>query len=226
MEASVWAEVYTFLEQVEQQYEPALAMIRHHPFVQGVAQGTVSLDILRQFAHAEYWYMRGGVQHFALSIMAAPDLETQRFYHQCLSDELEYLDRFRPFLQALGLAEEVLDRSWPAPRTLSAVNFLFRLSVEGGPADKALAWFVVGRVFAETCRTMREGFAQHYQLPAAALHFFDIPYVHGAPFVDAIATIIARYAPPAQDRAHLQQVAEAIVAYEQEFYDALMAPTT
>jgi hypothetical protein len=109
---------------------------------------------------------------------------------------------------------------------LSAVNFLFRLSIEGGPADKALAWFVVGRVFAETCRAMREGFAQHYQLPAAALHFFDIPHVHSAPFVEAIATIIARYAPTAHDRAHLQQVAEAIVVYEQEFYDALMAPTT
>jgi thiaminase len=225
MEASVRAEAHAFLEQVEQQSAPALAGIRNHPFVQGVAQGTVSLDSLRQFAHAEYWYMRGGVKHFALSMMAAPDLETQRFYHQRLSGELEYLERFRPFLQALGLAEEVLDRSWPAPRTLSAVNFLFRLSVEGGPADKALAWFVVGRVFAETCRAMREGFARHYQLPAAALHFFDIPHVHSGPFVEAIATIIARYAPTAQDRAHLQQVAEAIVAYEQEFYDALTSPT-
>src|SRR6516165_5063743 len=96
MEASVRTEVHAFLEQVEQQYEPALTVIRNHPFVQGVAQGTVSLAILRQFAHAEYWYMRGGVKHFALSIMAAPDLETQRFYHQRLSGELEYLKRFRP----------------------------------------------------------------------------------------------------------------------------------
>ena len=220
MEASVWAEVHD-----EQQYEPALAVIRNHPFVQGVAEGTIPLAILRQFAHAEYWYMRGGVKHFALSIMTAPDLETQHFYHQRLSGELEYLERFRPFLQALGLAEEVLDRSWPLPRTLTAVNFLFRLSVEGGPADKAIAWFVVGRVFAETCHAMREGFAGHYKLPAAALNFFDIPHVHSAAFVDAIATIIARHAPAAQDRAHLQQVVETIVAYEQEFYDALMAAT-
>jgi hypothetical protein len=43
--------------------------------------------------------------------------------------------------------------------------------------------------------------------------------------VDAIATIIARHAPASQDRAHLQQVVETIVAYEQEFYDALMAAT-
>ena len=225
LETSVVAEVQAFLEQVEHQYGAALAAIRNHPFVQGVEQGTVPLAILRQFAHAEYWYMRGGVKHFALSIMAAPDPETQRFYHQRLSGELEYLERFRPFLRALGLAEEVIERSWPAPRTLSAVNFLFRLSIEGGPADKAMAWFVVGRVFAETCRAMREGFARHYQLAADALHFFDIPHVHSAPFVEAIAKIIARYAPTAQDRAHLQQVTEAIVAYEQDFYDALMAPT-
>jgi thiaminase len=225
VEASVRSEVHAFLEQVEQQYEPALAAIRNHRFVQGVAHGTLPLAILRQFAHAEYWYMRGGVKHFALSIMTAPELETQRFYHERLSGELDYLERFRPFLHALGLEVEVLDRSWPAPGTLSAVNFLFRLSVEGGPADKAIAWFVVGRVFAETCRAMREGFVRHYQFPAAALRFFDIPHVHSAAFVDAIATIIARYAPTAQDRAHLSQVVKAIMAYEQEFYDALMRPT-
>jgi hypothetical protein len=39
MQACVRAEVHAFLEQVEQQCEPALAVIRNHPFVQGVAQG-------------------------------------------------------------------------------------------------------------------------------------------------------------------------------------------
>src|SRR5262249_39546854 len=74
MDASVRAEAHAFLEQVERQYESALAAIRDHPFVRGVAQGTVPLDTLRRFAHAEYWYMRGGVKHFALSLTAAPDL--------------------------------------------------------------------------------------------------------------------------------------------------------
>jgi len=58
--------------------------------------------------------MRGGVEHFALSIMTAPDLEAQRFCHQ-------------------------------------------RLCVESGPADKAIAWYIVGRVFAEACRAMHPG---------------------------------------------------------------------
>ncbi len=215
------AEAQAFLQQVEREQAAALAAIRDHPFVQGIANGTANRESLRQFAHAEYWYMRGGVKHFALSIMTAPDLETQRFYHQRLSGELEYLERFRPVLQALGLDEQELDRSWPAPQTLSAVNFLFRLSVESGPADKAIAWYMVGRVFAETCRAMHQGLAAYYQMPAEALRFFDIPHVHSAPFVEAIATIIARYAPTADDRAHLRQVAEAIAVYEREFYDAL-----
>jgi hypothetical protein len=54
------------------------------------------------------------------------------------------------------------------------------------------------------------------------LRFFDIPHVHSTSFVEAIAAIIARYAPTAEDRAHLCQVAEAIVMYEREFYDALV----
>jgi thiaminase len=221
MDASARAEAHAFLQQVEREQAAALAAISDHPFVQGVANGTVRREALRRFAHAEYWYMRGGVKHFALSIMTAPDPETQRFYHQRLSGELEYLERFRPFLRALGLDEQELDRSWPAPQMLSAVNFLFRLSVERGPADKAIAWYVVGRVFAETCRTMQQGLTVHYQAPAEALRFFDIPHVHSAPFVEAIANIIACYAPTADDRARLRQVAAAIVVYEREFYDAL-----
>lgn len=98
MEASARAEAHAFLRQVEREQAAALAAIRAHAFVQGVSSGTVSREALRQFAHAEYWYMRGGVKHFALSIMTAPDLETQRFFHQRLSGELEYLERFRPFL--------------------------------------------------------------------------------------------------------------------------------
>jgi thiaminase len=222
MAASTLAAAHAFLQDVERAQEAGLAAIRAHPFVQGVANGSVSQDALRRFAQAEYWYMRGGVKHFALSIMTAPDLETQRFYHQRLSGELEYLERFHPLLQTLGLDAQELERSWPDPRMLSAVNFLFRISVEGGPADKAIAWYVVGRVFAETCRAMRAGLATHYQMPAEALRFFDIPHVHSAPFVEAIATIIARYAPSPDDRAHLRHVAAAIVAYEREFYDALL----
>src|SRR5919108_5200663 len=222
MEPSALAEAHALLQEVERTQAASLAAIREHSFVQGVADGTAQRESLRRFAHAEYWYMRGGVKHFALSILTAPDLDTQRFYHQRLSGELEYLERFRPFLQALGLDEQVLDRSWPAPRTLSAVNFLFRISVESGPADKAIAWYVVGRVFAETCRSLHHGLAAHYRMPAEALHFFDIPHVHSLPFVEAIAGIITRYAPTADDRAHLRQVAEAIVVYEREFYDALI----
>jgi thiaminase len=226
MDASTRAKAHAFLQEVEREHAAALTAIKDHPFVRGIANGTVSHESLRQFAHAEYWYMRGGVKHFALSIMTAPDLEMQRFYHQRLSGELEYLERFRPFLQALGLEEQVLDRSWPAPQTLSAVNFLFRLSVESGPADKAMAWYIVGRVFADTCRAMHQGLTEHYQMPPEALRFFDIPHVHSTPFVEAIATIIARYAPTAEDRAHLRQVAEAIVVYEREFYDALVGDGT
>jgi thiaminase len=222
MELSALAEAHAFLQHVEGTQAASLAALREHPFVQAVANGTLRHEPLRRFAHAEYWYMRGGVKHFALSILTAPDLDTQRFYHQRLSGELEYLGRFRPFLQALGLNEQALDRSWPPPRTLSAVNFLFRISAEGGPADKAIAWYVVGRVFAETCRAMHDGLSLFYNIPPEALRFFDIPHVHSASFVEAVAAIIARYAPSHADRAHLQQVAEAIVVYEREFYDALI----
>ncbi|MCI0866916.1 MAG: hypothetical protein J4N89_10245, partial [Chloroflexi bacterium] len=71
-----------FLEELERHHEPTLAAIRSHPFVTSVAEGNAPLKDLRSFAIAEYWYMRGGVKHFALSIANSPDLETQRFFHE------------------------------------------------------------------------------------------------------------------------------------------------
>ena len=58
-----------FLEELERHHEPTLAAIRDHPFVISVAEGLCTMDDLRRFAVAEYWYMRGGVKHFALSIL-------------------------------------------------------------------------------------------------------------------------------------------------------------
>lgn len=78
-----------------------------------------------------------------------------------ISGELGDLGRFRPFLQPLGRDEGDIDRLWPDLHTLSAVNFLFWLSVESGPADKAMAWYTAGRVCADSCRAMHEGLARH-----------------------------------------------------------------
>jgi len=78
-----------------------------------------------------------------------------------ISGELEYLERLCLFLQTLGPNESDLDRLWPDLHPLSAVNFLFWLSVESGPAAKAMVWYTAGRVFADSCRAMREGLARH-----------------------------------------------------------------
>jgi len=82
METSAPAQAQVFLREIEREQAAALAAIRDHPFVHGAASGAVIRESLRQFAHAEYWYMRGGMEYFALLIMTAPNLKAQRFYHR------------------------------------------------------------------------------------------------------------------------------------------------
>jgi len=212
-----------FLEGLEHGHEVALAAIKEHPFVTDVAQGRASLEALRRFALAEYWYMRGGVKHFALSVLNSPDLETQRFFHERLSGELEYLSRFRPFMEALGLTDNEVERQSPPSGALNAVNYLFRLSVEGGPAEKAVAWYLVGRVFSDTCSAMREGLAKHYGLSGEALKFFDIPHVRSQRFVDAVARLVTIYGLDQGRKDELEHVAENILAYERGFYDCMVS---
>ena len=74
-----------WLEFLERRHRATLSVIRDHPSITRVAEGNASLEDLRRFAVAEYWYMRGGVKPFALSILNAPDLETQRFFHERLA---------------------------------------------------------------------------------------------------------------------------------------------
>lgn len=187
-----------------------------------VAEGNASLEHLRRFSVAKYWYMRGGVKHFALSILNSPDLETQRFFHERLSGELEYLSRFRPFMEAVGLTDSEVARQSPPPGALNAVNYLVRLSVEGGAAEKAVAWYLVGRVFSDTCSAMREGLAQHYRLSGEALKFFDIPHVRSERFVDAVARLMTIYGLDRGIKDELEQVAAHILANEEDFYDSMV----
>ncbi len=211
-----------FLEELERHHEPTLAAIRSHPLVTSVAEGKAPLEDLRRFAVAEYWYMRGGVRHFALSILNSPDLETQRFFHERLSGELEYLSRFRPFMEAVGLTDSEVARQSPPSEALNAVNYLFRLSVEGGPAEKAVAWYLVGRVFSDTCSAMRDGLAKHYGLSGEALKYFDIPHVRSERFVNAVARLVTIYGLDQGRTEELEQVAVHILAYEKDFYDAMV----
>ena len=211
-----------FLEELERNHEPTLATIRSHAFVTSVAEGNAPLDVLRSFAVAEYWYMRGGVSHFALSILNSPDLETQRFFHERLSGELEYLSRFRPFMEAVGLPDTEVPRQSLPSAALNAVNYLFRLSVEGGPAEKAVAWYLVGRVFSDTCSAMREGLAEHYGIAGEALNYFDIPHVRSERFVNAVARLVTIYGLDQERKDELEQVAAHILAYEKDFYDSMV----
>ena len=99
-----------WLESLDRRHRATLSVIRDHPFVASAVEGNASLEHLRRFAVAEYLYMRGGVKHFALSILNSPDLETHRFFHERLSGELEYLSRFRPFMEAVELTDREVAR--------------------------------------------------------------------------------------------------------------------
>ena len=122
----------------------------------------------------------------------------------------------------MGLTDNEVEREVPPSGALNAVNYLFRLSVEGGPAEKAVAWYLVGRVFSDTCSAMREGLTKHYGLPGEALKFFDIPHVRSERFVDAVARLVTIYGLDRGRKHELEQVAEHILAYEKDFYDSMV----
>ena len=216
------AAAHRFLDDLEHRHETDLASIREHPFVTGIRDGSLPRESLRRFALAEYWYMRGGVKHFAVSLLNASDLETQRFFHQRLSGELEYLERFQPFMEALGVSEAEVEQEPPSSPALNAVNYLFRISMEAGPAEKGVAWFLVGRIFGDTCETMRTGLISHYQLPEETVRFFQIPHVRSQQFEDGIARLVSLGGLGERRQNKLEQVARHILAYEKDFYDSLL----
>ena len=103
-----------------------------HPFIRGIADGTIDPDRFRFFIRQDYLYLIDYARLFALACARAPRLDLmERFAelaHSTLGTEMEL---HRAYAEQWGISREQLSAEVPGPTTRAYTNFLLRTAALG-----------------------------------------------------------------------------------------------
>jgi thiaminase/transcriptional activator TenA len=111
-----------------------------HPFVRGIADGTLDLERFRFWVRQDYLFLIEYSRLLALAAARAPDLDTMgRFadlLHETLHDEM---DLHRSYSADLGIPAAHLEREVMAPTTRGYTDFMLRTATIGDFAELVAA---------------------------------------------------------------------------------------
>jgi pyrroloquinoline-quinone synthase len=156
----------------------------HHPknsrMLQAIANGTASIEALRQFAKEFYAYSAFSLRPFAALVANAPDDLSLKLMLQNFAGEAGFLGTpphpvvFRDFATATGVTEEELDNHIPLSSTLGAMYGLDHFL--RGPFDEAVAGFgfAIEGPAAAWGKMIHDGLRAHYNFDEKAMRFWVI----------------------------------------------------
>ena len=107
-----------------------------HPFVAGIADGTLDPDVFERWVRQDYLYLVEFSRVFAWAAARADRMESMSWYaaalHLTLNTEM---DLHRVYAARFGISVEDLDREEMWPTTRAYTDFLVRTSADGDLAD-------------------------------------------------------------------------------------------
>ena len=111
-----------------------------HPFVQGIADGTLAPEKFQYYMIQDYVYLIDYAKVFAAGVCKARDMDTMRLFaqyvHQILDGEM---DIHKGYLQRLNIPLEQAENTPAALDNLSYTSYMLRVAYEGDAADVAAA---------------------------------------------------------------------------------------
>ncbi|MBT2569866.1 thiaminase II [Planococcus sp. ISL-110] len=125
----------TFCKEVREDCDSLWEASFDHPFVKGIEDGTLPIDVFRFYVMQDAYYLSHFAKVQALGASKATDLETtQRFAvhsaHTCSAE----LGLHESFMELLGVTEEEWAVFEPSPTAYAYVSHMYRSS-EGDLAD-------------------------------------------------------------------------------------------
>lgn len=107
-----------------------------HPFVQGVGDGTLSLERYRYYLAQDYAYLIDFSRFFAVAAAKAPGLAPMERFARLLDETLHFeMDLHRSICGDFGIARRELEQTRPAPTCLGYTSYLLRVAYEGEAAS-------------------------------------------------------------------------------------------
>ena len=112
--------------------EPILEAQYEHPFVRGIADGTLDLERFKFWIGQDYLFLVDYARLLALAIVRAPDLPAMRHFADLAQSTLNVEMEFhRSYAAEFGITEQELEKEEKAPTTRGYTDFLLRVASTG-----------------------------------------------------------------------------------------------
>lgn len=145
-----------------------------HPFVTGIADGTLDKEKFKFYMIQDYLYLIDYSRVFALGVAKSQDAETMRlcanYVKQILDGEM---DIHKGYMKRLGISLEEAEYTPVSIDNLSYTSYMLRAAYDGGAAEVMAAIL--------SCAVSYEFIAKHIveKNPAAAEHEFYGEWIRG-----------------------------------------------
>ncbi|MGI6030300.1 MAG: thiaminase II [Eubacteriales bacterium] len=117
-----------------------------HPFVQGIAHGTLPVEKFRYYMIQDYRYLLDYVKVFALGVVKSDTEELMRYFAKFVYGTLDGEMRVhKSYMARLGITQEEIEQSVSALNNLSYTHYMLTIAHQGDPLDAlvsilACAW--------------------------------------------------------------------------------------
>lgn len=137
-----------------------------HPFVSGIADGSLPIEKFRYYMLQDYLYLIDYARVFAVGIAKAQDYTLMRRFAKNVDVILDgEMNIHRAYMKRLGISEEEVLSARPALDNKSYTQYMLAAAYTGGTAEIVAAILACSWSYAEIGRMMGK-------VPGAAEHLF------------------------------------------------------
>lgn len=112
-------------ETLWQQNADIMRRCLEHPFVQGLADGTLDRDVFRRYVAQDAFFLRAFLRAYALAAAKSDDWNQARMFHDLMGGVLDELKLHESYAAKLGID---LDTVKPYAATSAYTDFLLRVA--------------------------------------------------------------------------------------------------
>ena len=130
-----------FADDVEEKAYGIRQAILKHPFITGIGDGTLDVEVFKYYIRQDYLYLIEYSRMLALASARAPDLDTMGWFAKLLDGTLNIeMDLHRSYCAQFGITTADLEGAKAAPTTLAYTNFLLNVAHQGSFSELAASF--------------------------------------------------------------------------------------
>lgn len=208
------------IDTIRAELKPLHHQIISHRYVAAVESGKLSRESLAMFAIQQHHIIASDLRSIALLLARHGNLPSRPYLLNILQGENNAFEALTTFAQALGISDEALAGSDPAPAAFAYSTFLAWLAMYGSDAEMAGALSLNFAAWGTNCATMSAALKSRYGLGADAVAFFDL-FANLPADSDTTVAVIQRGLDRGVPAAAIARAARMLQGYELMYWDGI-----